>query len=290
MLGVVPVIALVGACAHPDARHEQELSRLRRQVHTLNTRLARANKDIRQLDERLTLLAAGRSGRPRAAKARVAPEPVAKARPAAAAAPRAPSSVAAMPDLPVVRLGGASTGASSDEGALDDGGPPIMIKVGPDGPAKLPVDRKVLEKPDPVLDRKPAQGREGAMRRAYERALSKLRKDGRPSEARVLFRRFLKKYANSSLRDNALFWQAECSKVQGQHSRAIDEFLVVVERYPRSAKVPDALLRVATSWEQLGKPAKAREVFRRIVERYPDTEAGASARRALAVAEVQTEG
>ena len=69
MLGVVPVIALAGACAHPDARHEQELSRLRRQVHTLNTRLARANKDIRQLDERLTLLAAGRSGHPRAAKA-----------------------------------------------------------------------------------------------------------------------------------------------------------------------------------------------------------------------------
>lgn len=254
-------IAGLGSGCATTEHLDLEISRLRKDVRRLEGQLTKTRADLELVEGRVTLLSAA----PRAsAQARVVEQ-----RPA-------------VPKLPVVRLPADKIAAPApgEAGALDDGGPPLLLRLGREARGdKLPVDHRVLQTPDPVLGK---QSSAEAAKREYEVALATLREQNNPVEARRLFDAFARAHPNTTLTDNAAYWQAECSFAQGAHAQAIDEFLGVVEKHPRSNKVPDALLRVAQSWQALGKTNKSVDVFERIVDRYPESEAANAASAALA--------
>ncbi len=262
-LGASAAFLSLGTGCATTEHLELELSQLRSDVRRLEGQLASTKADLARVDGRVTLLAAK-------------PKATANVTPASDPGP------AKMPNLPVVRLPPAPDDAavSGESGALDDGRPPLLLKLGPnDDPDKLTVDHGVLRKPDPVLGK--PRAKRADPQSDYDRALETLRDRQQPAAARALFTKFERDHPDTHLTDNAAFWKAECSFVQGAHTQAIDEFLGVVERYPKSNKIPDALVRVAKSWQALGNTEKSVEVFERIVDRYPESDAATTAREAL---------
>lgn len=273
------VLALSSACASMSATDE-ELARLRRDLHAVRAELAATKSDVQRLEGQVTLLSAGERRGPSSAVATVPTAPVERPAAASATAPR--------PTLPVVRLERPATAPHGrtrdpDGGAVDDGSPPILIRVGPsDAGEKLAVDREVLEKPDPVLSSKGARATEKREKSDYEAALATLREKAQPAEARTLFQAFQARYPRSGYADNVAYWLAECSAAEGQWARAIEELSKLVSERPGAAKVPDALLLTAEAWLKLGKSKEAEDVLRRLIKSHPNSAARAAADKRLA--------
>jgi tol-pal system protein YbgF len=259
-----------------------ELSRLRRELHDTRADLEKTKADLSRIEGRMMLLAAGHEEPPAHQAVR-------------AEAPQK----RAVPQLPVVRLQGAAKPHEGDDGAQDDGGPPILIKVGPggaDAADRLSVDREVLKHPDPVLGeipaknapaakaapkKKPTKAEAQAAKLEYDQALSALREKNDPTQARTMLRTFQGHYPESELLPNAAFWLAECSSAEGKHAQAADEFLKLVEVYPTSFKVPDALLRAGESFVRLKDFSKASDLLKRVKDSYPGSDVATQADKEL---------
>lgn len=271
----LPLFGLGLIACSSTAQIEHELSRLRQEMRTLRVQLQDETKARESLENRVTLLTTDRR-RP-SELARSGPEPSARG-----GAGRSVSAQMepALPDLPVVKLP-PDMGGEAGLGAPDDGGAPVMIRLGPgDGDGRLSVDHSVLDKPDPVLgsasiraEPKSKPNSKVSMNEHYALALSKLRQENDPSRARGLLLEFVEKYPGSQLLPNAVFWLGECSYVEKNYSRAVREFQGLLTEHPRSAKVPDAMLRLAVSFKKLGKQREADEVARRLLSEHPESEA-----------------
>jgi len=229
----------------------------------MRAELADTKSTVAALSDRITLLTARNNA------------------PASTVAAMSPNSPLAT--LPVVRLEKKREKAgSADNGAIDDGSPPILIKVGPNDTAeKLSVDHEVLAKPDPVLSAKGVRATEKREKADYDVALATLREQVKPDEARKLFVAFTARYPKSDLADNVAYWMSECSFAEGQWARAIDEMSKLMTDRPQSSKVPDALLRTAEAWLKLGKAREAEEVLRRLIKNYPNSAARPAADQRL---------
>ncbi|MBK8012795.1 MAG: tetratricopeptide repeat protein [Deltaproteobacteria bacterium] len=171
----------LASCATSSAV-EQDLSLLRRQVAALERSVRELDASLRRIDDQVTLLGAGnrahaprevevaspdtgsadsrdvassrRGGTPR--------ETAAMTKRSAGATPPS-SALPARRHLPVVHFrpaGAGPTAVVADDDAalppesLDSGQPPILIKLGPSSSSddeRIPVDRDVLRRPDPVL-------------------------------------------------------------------------------------------------------------------------------------------
>jgi len=257
----------MAACAHGREAREHELSRLRRKVQSLERDLADAKDRIRAIDRRLSLTETG-PGEPAGA----------------ASAPGAPRSSAGAPDgpppsLPVVRVapeGGRPVSPEDrDPGALDDGRPPILIKLGPSEPERLSVDTSVLSQPDPVLHARDPKA-------DYERALGALREARDAERAKRLFRTFERRYPESNLADNAAYWRGEAHFSLREFADAIACFRRLINEYPRSSKVPYARLRWGESLLEMSRTRLASKQLRTVLESYPESPAAKDARRLLA--------
>ena len=104
---------------------------------------------------------------------------------------------------------------------------------------------------------------------------------GRYREARDVFSRFVEKFPEHSLADNALYWIGETYYTEQSYTSALERFLEVVERYPAENKAPDALLKVAYSYIELGEKRKARTYLERLITQYPESGAADKARKRL---------
>lgn len=113
---------------------------------------------------------------------------------------------------------------------------------------------------------------------AYDAAFELL-KQARYDQAREAYTAFLKKFADSPLRDNAQFWLGETWYVTKGFKQALVEFQKVIKDYPDSNKLPDAWLRVGYCQAELGQDEAARKAFATVTEQFPESE---SAKRALA--------
>jgi tol-pal system protein YbgF len=113
---------------------------------------------------------------------------------------------------------------------------------------------------------------------AYDAAFELL-KQARYEQAREAFAAFLKKFPDSTLRDNAQFWLGETWYVSKGFKAALAEFQKVIKDYPDSNKLPDAWLRVGYCNAELGQDEAARKAFATVTEQFPESEA---AKRALA--------
>lgn len=262
-------LGLVSAACAGSANLEEELSRMRRDLATIKQDLHETKQEVQRLESRVTLLALGQD--------RVQPSPTTNPVATTRATPVAPkkSSGAGERVLPVVRLGAKATpgaGATEegwvDPGAVDDGGPPVLLKLGPehDPHDRLPVDRDVLKKPDPLLANADDKG-------DYDRALALLREAGKPDEALGAFQTLLKDHPNSKWADNAAYWVGECHFQQKAFEAAIKAFDTLAQDHPRSDKLADGLTRSGEAWLKLSNQERARTLFARVVRDYPGTEA-----------------
>lgn len=273
--GLTTGLALCAGCAS-SSKLEGEMSRLRREVQALKQDLAENKVALERLDGRVALLALGGDR-----VASPAPTPLAQDTTGGRSASRGERV------LPVVRLGAEVAPRTApppapnweDPGAVDDGGPPLVIKVGPGASSeRLPVDREVLKRPDPVLS---APTREADPKGEYQRALDALRDQGRPKEALALFQGFLSRHPTSPLASNAAYWVGECHTRLGRPKDALLAYEAMLKEHPRSAKVPDALLGVAESRLELGEAARGREALEQLIDLFPTSEAAQRARARL---------
>ncbi len=289
------LIALAG-CATNTVALEEELSRLRREVRTLHEKMSDSDLKLERLEGRVTLLALGQSGEVAPAPktpvvgASDKPRKVAP-RPTTPVEPKITQLAGPQRTLPVVKFSGTSDEEGGfEQGAIDDGSPPIMIKLGPEEES-LPVDHAVLAKPDPVLDapaarrsappEAPHRVTKSEVKAAYEIALAKLRIDGDVRSARKLFRRFNRRYPTSELADNATYWLAECDFKERRYADALKGFQRMIDTYPRSPKVPDALVRSAEARSALHQDERAEVLLSQVIAQYPDSEAAQKAKTLL---------
>ncbi len=256
---VTGMLGLAVACAHDTAPTEAEMARLRREMYDLRRDLDEAQDEIGELRDDVRALR--RTPRRRLAEAK-APE------------------VDLMPsrELPVVRVSAEGSDGDIDErGALDDGSPPIMIKLGPSAKEKVQVNTAVLARPDPVLG-----GGSPPPKEQYAEALRTLRDDDRPADARAMFLRFEREHPKSALADNAAYWAAMADFEQGSYAQAAEGFERMTRSYPRSNKVPFALVRWAEAELRLSRTADGVQRLELVVRHHSESPAADDARRLLA--------
>ncbi len=265
---------------------------MRREMAAMKKDLSEAQLAVQRLEGQVTLISVGRT------------TPVERAPETQVAKPSSSSRSGGVRKgvLPVVRLGNKAEPHASgnetewdDEGAIDDGSPPLVIKLGPDTSAhdekdRITVDHDVLKKPDPNLpktvpfkaERTAAEATSKEMEAEYQAALQKLRGENKTNEALEMFRAFRAAHPKSNLADNATYWSGECLFAQQSHDKAIVEFEQLIRDYPKSSKRGDAMVRIGEAQVALGNTEKARAAFQRAIENYPKTDAAGRARSALA--------
>lgn len=96
------------------------------------------------------------------------------------------------------------------------------------------------------------------------------------------FKRFLRKYPQSQLADNAQYWVGESYYALREFDQAILEFDVVRRKYPNSDKVPAALLKQGFAFAELGERVDARLILREVIDRYPQSREAQKAKAKVA--------
>ncbi|MEM8933943.1 MAG: tol-pal system protein YbgF, partial [Acidobacteriota bacterium] len=104
----------------------------------------------------------------------------------------------------------------------------------------------------------------------------------RYADAESHFRRFLERYSDHPLADNAQFWIGESRYARGDFSSALAAFSATVERYPNGNKVADAMLKAGKCLESMGQTAEAIATYEAIEARFPDTVVASTAASRLA--------
>jgi tol-pal system protein YbgF len=116
---------------------------------------------------------------------------------------------------------------------------------------------------------------------AYKKAFDLL-KDGKYAESSAAFTQFLTSYPQSSLIDNANYWQGEAYYVGKDFTAALRSFKAVVEKYPDSRKLPDAWLKIGYCQYELKNWKESRDALNRVMKIAPDTQAAKLAEQRLA--------
>jgi tol-pal system protein YbgF len=92
----------------------------------------------------------------------------------------------------------------------------------------------------------------------------------------------LTSYPQSSLIDNANYWQGEAYYVGKDFTAALRSFKAVVEKYPDSRKLPDAWLKIGYCQYELKNWKESRDALNRVMKIAPDTQAAKLAEQRLA--------
>ena len=115
---------------------------------------------------------------------------------------------------------------------------------------------------------------------AYQAAFDTL-KEGRYKKAKTEFKRFLKKYPDSSFAGNSQYWLGEANYVTRNFEQGIIEFELVLSRYPSSSKVPDAMLKLGYTYYEKKQYNKAKIMLSELRKRYPKATAARLASKRL---------
>jgi tol-pal system protein YbgF len=103
---------------------------------------------------------------------------------------------------------------------------------------------------------------------AYEMAYH-LFKSNENEAARKAFDQFIRRYPESSLVDNALFWIGETYYRLGDYENAVLNYQQVIKKYPKGSKGPDALLKMGYALEKMNEPAAATAAMEKLLKTYP---------------------
>lgn len=117
----------------------------------------------------------------------------------------------------------------------------------------------------------------------YKKAFNAM-ESGELDTARILFETLVKRYPDSPLADNSLYWIGEIFYSHGDYATALNYFKKVVDNYskyypsPKGNKVPAALLKEALCYKGLGDTTKAKQLLKELISKYPSTNEAAIAK------------
>jgi tol-pal system protein YbgF len=109
---------------------------------------------------------------------------------------------------------------------------------------------------------------------------------GNIEESRKYFVEFLKKYPDSDLYGNAVFWAGQTFYAEKKYKDAIDVWTILLQKcdegkIKRCIKYPDAMLKIGYSYIELGDVEKGKKYLQDLIQKYPDTEPAALAKKKL---------
>lgn len=117
--------------------------------------------------------------------------------------------------------------------------------------------------------------------RDFDAALAVFRKGEFPA-AQAAFTDFLKRYAQSGYRVQALFWLGNAQYANRDYRGAIGNFRALIAQAPDHPRAPESVLSIANCQIELKDNAAARRTLDELVKAYPQSEAAAAARDRLA--------
>jgi tol-pal system protein YbgF len=95
------------------------------------------------------------------------------------------------------------------------------------------------------------------------------------------FREYLRRWPDTELTDNALYWIGECYDAQDKAQEALDVFTQVLEDYPASDKAAAAQLKKGLLYLKLGDKGQGVLNLQYVVYEHPGTEEAELARARL---------
>ncbi len=95
------------------------------------------------------------------------------------------------------------------------------------------------------------------------------------------FGEYLKRYPNTELADNALYWIGECFDAQDESQQALDTFTLVVENHPTSDKAAAAQLKKGLIYLKMGDQGQGVVNLQYVVYEHPGTREAELAREQL---------
>jgi tol-pal system protein YbgF len=106
-------------------------------------------------------------------------------------------------------------------------------------------------------------------------------KAGNYEGARQQFKRFLQRYTESDLADNAQFWIGESYVKQNKPEEAIVAFEELIKNYPRSNKIAEAYYKQALAFSAINDVVAARARLEMLVNEFPNGEFAQMAEKKL---------
>ena len=95
------------------------------------------------------------------------------------------------------------------------------------------------------------------------------------------FAEYLRRYPNTELADNALYWIGECFDAQEKSQQALDTFTLVLEDYPNSDKAAAAQLKKGLIYLKMGDQGQGVVNLQYVVYEHPGTREAELAREQL---------
>jgi tol-pal system protein YbgF len=95
------------------------------------------------------------------------------------------------------------------------------------------------------------------------------------------FAEYLRRYPNTELADNALYWIGECFDAQEKSQEALDTFTLVLEDYPTSDKAAAAQLKKGLIYLKMGDQGQGVVNLQYVVYEHPGTREAELAREQL---------
>ncbi|MEZ0324140.1 MAG: tol-pal system protein YbgF [Hydrogenothermaceae bacterium] len=144
--------------------------------------------------------------------------------------------------------------------------------------------------PPPPPQQLPREGKERVSIPSDEKGLYQYALDlyykGNYEEARKYFVEFLKKYPDSDLYGNAIFWAGQTFYAERKFSDAIEIFKALISKcdegkIKKCVKYPDAMLKIGFSYIELGDVEKGKQYLNDLIKRYPDSEPAQLAKKKL---------
>ena len=118
----------------------------------------------------------------------------------------------------------------------------------------------------------------------FQKGLDLIQK-GEYAQAIAAFQQFSKQYPKSPMRDDAVFWIAECRYSMKDYSQAIKDYQKFVEQFPKSVKAPSAVLKQGDSFVNLQMKEEAKVFYKKLIQDYSKSEEAAQAQGKLAALE-----
>ena len=111
---------------------------------------------------------------------------------------------------------------------------------------------------------------------------------GNIEESRKTFTEFLKKYPDSDLYGNAIFWAGQTFYAEKKYKDAIDIWEIFLKKcdegkVQKCIKYPDAMLKLGYSYIELGDVEKGKQYLQDLIKKYPDSEPASFAKKKLEV-------
>ena len=169
--------------------------------------------------------------------------------------------------------------------------PTPELRTKPDTRAVVPTPKVVAKpivratpKPQPVVsstEMAPSSGANQIVKQVIykgpkEKAAQALYKKGRQyfvaskyKKSKRVFRKFLKRFHNHELADNALYWLGEAAYAQSDWVKSLSHFQDVIIRYPAGNKLAGSMLKSALCYAQMGDKAYAVKMLTDVETMFP---------------------